>query len=157
MIETPAGVHNSHAIASHKRVQTLIFGSNDLSKDLKAKQTVTRTPLLYSMSQMILGARMHNKFAVDGVYNSFKDTEGFTAQCSQGREMGFDGKSLIHPDQVGACNDAFSPSAGELALARAVVQRWAESAGAGVVTVEGKMIEKLHVDEAEELLATFCN
>jgi citrate lyase beta subunit len=157
MIETPAGVHNSHEIASHERVQTLIFGSNDLSKDLKAKQTASREPLLYSMARTILAARMHKKFAVDGVYNSFKDADGFAQQCAQGREMGFDGKSLIHPDQVEPCNVAFSPSLQELAHARAVVLKWAEGAGSGVVTVDGKMVERLHVDEAEELLALFDN
>lgn len=157
MIETPAGVHHAHEIASHQRVQTLIFGSNDLSKDLKAKQTVKREPLLYSMSRVVLAARMHNKTVIDGVYNNFKDIDGFASQCIQGREMGFDGKSLIHPEQVDPCNKAFSPSAEELAHARAVVQKWGESAGSGVVTVDGQMIEKLHVDEAEALLAAFTN
>ena len=160
MIETPAGVHQSYDIASHARVQSLLFGSNDLSKELRAKPLADRAPLLYSMSRVLLAARAHGKGAADGVYNAFRDLEGFRAQCEEGRQLGFDGKTLIHPGQVGPCNEAFSPTAAELEGAREVVKRWREAGGAtagggGVVSVDGQMIEGMHAAEAQELLDMF--
>ena len=160
MIETAAGVHNSHEIASRATVQALVFGSNDLSKDIRAKQTTSREPLLYAMSRVILSARMHGKVVIDGVYNNYKDIDGFSSQAKQGREIGFDGKSLIHPTQIGPCNVMYSPSEAELEFARAVIAHWSAAelngnGSAGVVTVNGQMIERLHVEEARELVAMF--
>mmetsp|Transcript_11719 Transcript_11719/g.17754 ORF Transcript_11719/g.17754 Transcript_11719/m.17754 type:complete len:289 (-) Transcript_11719:38-904(-) len=154
MIETAKGVLRADAIASHPSVHCLVFGSNDLSKDLRAKQTPSREPLLYSMSQCILSARAHGKMVLDGVHMDLKDNDGLVASCVQGRSLGFDGKTLIHPSQIAAANDAYSPSEEEISHARRVVNAWKEAkeAGKSLAVVDGKLVEELHVEQAFNVL-----
>lgn len=156
MIETPKGVLNAHSIAQHDLVECLVFGSNDLTKELQAKHTLTREPLLYSMSQCILAARAENKLVLDGVHINLNDIDGLSLSCEQGRNLGFDGKTLIHPNQVETANRVYSPSAEELAAALEVVRAWdnASTEGSGgVISVGGVMIEYLHVEQARALIS----
>ena len=157
MIETPHGVHNVEDIALHPLVQGIIFGSNDLSKELKAKQVPSREPLLYSMSKVINACRMHNKIVIDGVFNDYKNEILFRDHCVQGKHLGFDGKSLIHPDQISVCNEVYSPTKEELDWAKLIVHQWESKRGeeVGVITVNSRMVEKLHIDEAVELLKLY--
>lgn len=168
MIETARGVINAEAIASLDRVDCLVFGSNDLTKDLRARQTVHREPLLYSMSRCIVAARAYGKHVLDGVHvhlpkSSHSDDEvqaiqrSLEAVCAQGRDLGFDGKTLIHPSQVETANRMFSPSQEELLRYRRIVEAWevTTATGKGVTIVDGQMIEKLHADEAKEYLQLF--
>ena len=154
MIETAKGVLNAPMIAQHSSVECLVFGSNDLTKDLRAKQTPTREPLLFSMCQCILAARAAGKRVLDGVHVEFSDLSGLEQSCHQGRALGFDGKTLIHPSQIDAANAAYSPSNAEVDHARRVVEGWrqAEEAGLGVAVVDGKMVEALHAQEAQLVL-----
>jgi citrate lyase subunit beta/citryl-CoA lyase len=112
-----------------------------------------RHPLLPGLGIALLAARATGKAIIDGVYNDVQDTEGFLAECRQGREMGFDGKTLIHPGQVAGANEAFAPSSQAVEDARGLVQAWEEGRGAGVVTYQGRMVEHLHVQSAQRLLA----
>lgn len=156
MLETPAAVLHAEAIASASaRLEVLVMGTNDLAKELYAELLPGRAPLLTSLSLCLLAARAAGKAIVDGVYNDVRDLEGFTAECRQGRQLGFDGKTLIHPGQVEPCNEAFSPSAEEVEHAQRVIAAFqeAEAAGAGVATVDGKLIENLHVDNARRVLS----
>lgn len=156
MIETPKGVLNAHNIAKHPLVHCLVFGSNDLTKELRAKHTFNREPLLLSMSQCVLAARAEKKRVLDGVHIHLTDAEGLIASCDQGRNLGFDGKTLIHPNQVQAANDAYSPSPEEVKSALEVVAAWdaASAAGAGgVISLNGKMIEYLHVEQAKIVIS----
>lgn len=157
MIETARGVQNVDAIAATKNVECLVFGSNDLSKELKCQQTAARLPLLYSMSRCIVAARAEGRFIVDGVHVNFKDTAGFSDSCIQGKELGFDGKSLIHPDQVEPANRLYSPTPELIAHYKAIVKAWdvAVLEGKGVTSVNGALIEQLHVDEAKNILSLF--
>jgi citrate lyase beta subunit len=155
MIETPRGVLNAHGIAKHHLVKCLVFGSNDLTKELHAKHTFNREPLLFSMSQCILAARAEKKLVLDGVHIHLNDADGLSASCTQGRSLGFDGKTLIHPNQVDVANIAYSPSAEEVTSALEVVAAWEDASstsggggGGGVISVNGKMIEYLHVEQA---------
>lgn len=150
MIETPRGVLNAPSIAEHNDIKCLVFGSNDLTKDIKAKHTPQREPLLYAMSHCILAARCADKLVIDGVHSNFLDMEGFRNSCFQGRNLGFDGKSLIHPSQINLTNELYSPSIEEIEFAGKVVKAWKE--GTGVIKVEGKMIELLHYHEALDVL-----
>jgi citrate lyase beta subunit len=151
MIETPKGVLNSYDIAKHPLVHCLVFGSNDLTKELRAKHTFSREPLLFSMSQCILAARAERKRVLDGVHINLTDDVGLAASCEQGRNLGFDGKTLIHPNQVLVANDAYSPSSEEVQSALEIVAAW-EAASTdgkgGVISLNGKMIEYLHVEQA---------
>lgn len=154
MMETPRGALNALAIAdSHPRLEGFVLGTNDLVKDLGAAHTPDRLPLVASLGLCLLAARAAGLVCVDGVYNAFQDAEGLRAACLQGRDMGFDGKTLIHPGQVEPCNAAFSPSVAEVEEAEGIVAAWRDGQGSGVVTVNGKMIERLHVDIAERVLA----
>lgn len=150
MVETPKGVLNASSIAEHPDIKCLVFGSNDLTKDMKAKHTPQREPLLYAMSHCILAARSAKKHVIDGVHSNFQDLEGFRNSCLQGRNLGFDGKSLIHPSQIDVANELYSPSLEEIEFARKVVNAW--KSGTGVIKVDGKMIELLHYHEAVDLL-----
>lgn len=164
MIETARGVINCVEIARSEAVEGLVFGSNDLTKDLRAQHTPSREPLLYAMSRCVLAARSEGKAVLDGVHIDIKDLSGLRDSCAQGRALGFDGKSLIHPMQVPVANECFSPSAAELAHAHAVVAAWDAAAGSGadssgsgsreqgVIVVNGQMIEALHVEQARLLL-----
>jgi citrate lyase subunit beta/citryl-CoA lyase len=158
MIETAAGVMNLWDIAGAAggRLQALVFGANDLSKELGRPLGRSRLGLHPALAWTVAAARAAGLAPIDGVFNDITDAEGFEAECREGREFGFDGKSLIHPSQVEAANRVFSPEAEDLAWARAVVAAFADpaNAGKGVVRVEGRMAERLHLEQAERLLAT---
>ncbi len=156
MMETPKGILRAEEIAgSHPRLALFVMGTNDLVKDMRARHTPARLPLITALGLGMLAARAHGLTILDGVYNDIQDAEGFRAVCRQGLEMGFDGKTLIHPSQVEPCNEIFAPSQAELEMAGKIVAafRQAEAAGKGVVTVDGRMIENLHVEQAERALA----
>jgi citrate lyase beta subunit len=155
MIETPRAFLNADAIAgAHKRLTLFVMGTNDLVKDMRARHTPLRLPMVTALGLGMLAARAHGLTILDGVYNDIQDAEGFRAVCQQGLEMGFDGKTLIHPTQIEPCNEIFAPSAAELAQAEKIVAAFkaAQAAGKGVVTVDGRMIENLHVEQAERAL-----
>jgi len=156
MMETPKGILRAEEIAgSHPRLAVFIMGTNDLVKDMRARHTSMRLPMITALGIGMLAARAHGLAILDGVYNDIKDVEGFRAVCQQGLEMGFDGKTLIHPSQVEPCNDIFAPSVAELEMAGKIVVAFkaARAEGKGVVTVDGRMIENLHVEQAERALA----
>ena len=154
MVETPVAMLNALAIATaSERLTVLVMGTNDLAKELYAEHVPGRQPLLTGLSLALLAARAAGKSIVDGVYNDVKDTDGFLAECAQGREMGFDGKTLIHPGQVDGANSAFAPSTSAVADARGIVAAWEAGAGSGVVTYNGRMVENLHVESAERILS----
>jgi citrate lyase subunit beta / citryl-CoA lyase len=156
MVETPTGILSVGDIAHHDRLGAIVMGTNDMAKELRATLVPGRHPLVPHLATCILSAREAGTVILDGVYNDIKDSAGFDAECLQGVEMGFDGKTLIHPSQVGPCNDAWSPSDQEVEHARRVIAAFeeAEADGRGVVTVDGRMIENLHVDEARRALAS---
>ncbi|MBV9818248.1 MAG: CoA ester lyase [Solirubrobacterales bacterium] len=156
MLETPAAVvHAAEIAAASPRLAVLVMGTNDLASELFAELTPGRAPLLGSLSTCIVAARSAGAAIIDGVYNDLRDLAGFEAECRQGRELGFDGKTLIHPVQLEPCNRVFTPSETEVAHARRVVQAFAQAAraGAGVATLDGRLIENLHVRNAERALA----
>ncbi len=156
MMETPRGILRAEEIASASpRLACLIMGTNDLVKDLRAQHTPVRLPMLVPLGFTLLAARAAGLAILDGVYNDIQDIEGFKASCRQGLEFGFDGKTLIHPTQVEPCNEIFAPSAAELAMAEKIVAGFekARAEGKGVVTVDGRMIENLHVEQAQRQLA----
>jgi len=156
MIETPAAVLRCAEIAAaSERLTVLVLGTNDLAKELLAEQVPGRAPLLGALSTCVLAARATGRVILDGVYNDVRDAEGFAAECRQGRAFGFDGKTLIHPSQLEPCNEVFAPSAQDVAHARKVIDAFdtAMADGRGVATVDGRMIENLHVDNARRVLA----
>lgn len=155
MIETPAGVQNAAEIAAHPRMAGFVAGTNDLAKELGCRARPDRLPMMMALQTMLLAARGAGIVAVDGVYNQFKDTEGLRAECEQGRDLGFDGKTLIHPAQVEVANAAFAPSEAEIAMARRQIAAFEETqaAGQGVAVVDGKIVENLHVETARATLA----
>jgi citrate lyase subunit beta / citryl-CoA lyase len=156
MLETPVAVlHAEEICGASERLTVLVMGTNDLVKELRAARVPGRHPLLGGLGLSLLAARAHGKVILDGVYNDIKDEHGFAAECRQAREMGFDGKTLIHPSQVEPCNAAFAPSADEVESAGRIIAAFeeAEADGRGVVTVDGRMIENLHVEEARRVLA----
>ena len=155
MIETPTAIFDVRAIAAHPRVATLVMGTNDLAKELRATQVRGRSPLLPHLATALLAAREAGKVILDGVFNDVKDLEAFRDECVQGMQMGFDGKTLIHPTQVDVANDVWAPSADEVDHARRVIAAFDEAVaeGRGVITVDGRMIENLHVDNARRVLA----
>jgi citrate lyase subunit beta / citryl-CoA lyase len=153
MIETPAGILDALAIArSSERLGAFVLGTNDIVKELYAEHVPGRWNVLPSLHQVLLAARAGGIEVVDGVYNDVKDTEGFLAECEQGRQMGFDGKTLIHPGQVEGANRAFSPSDAAIEDAEGLIAAF-EEAGSGVATYNGRMVEQLHVDTARRTLA----
>ena len=156
MLETPvAMLHAEEICAASERLSVLVMGTNDLAKELHAQRVPSRQPLMGGLYLSLLAARAADKVILDGVFNDIKDEAGFLAECQVGRQMGFDGKTLIHPSQVGPCNGAFSPEPAEIELAERIIAAFeeAEAEGRGVVTVDGRMIENLHVDEARRVLA----
>ncbi len=156
MLETPSAVEHAVEIAtSSERLEVLVMGTNDLAKELRAALVPGRAPLLWGLGRCLNAARFAGKVILDGVYNDVKNPEGFAAECAQGAEMGFDGKTLIHPTQVEPCNEAFSPSAEEIDYSRRVIEAFEQGLadGVGVVTVDGRMIENLHVDNARRAIA----
>jgi (3S)-malyl-CoA thioesterase len=155
MIETPMGVMKAEEIAAHPQMKGFVAGTNDLAKELNCRFRADRLPMISSLSMMLLAAKAHGIVAIDGVYNQFKDDEGLAAECAQGRDMGFEGKTLIHPAQVAVCNEAFSPSAEEIDLAERQIAAFeeTEASGQGVAVVDGKIVENLHVETARKILA----
>ncbi|HSK24059.1 MAG TPA: CoA ester lyase [Egicoccus sp.] len=157
MLETPSAILHAAEIAScSERLTGFVMGTNDLVKELRAVRVPGRAPLLPAMSWALLAVRDAGKVILDGVYNDLDDADGFEAECRQGREMGFDGKTLIHPRQLAPCNRIYAPSEVEIDEAREVIDAWdaAQAAGqGGVVTVNGRMIENLHVEEARRAVA----
>jgi citrate lyase subunit beta/citryl-CoA lyase len=156
MLETPRGILYAREIAAASpRLAALVLGTSDLTKDLHALPTRDRLPLITSFSLAILAARAHGLAVLDGVHLDLADDEGFAAACRQGRELGFDGKTLIHPKQIAAANAAFAPSREEIEWSRRIIAAHGEAAaaGKGVVLVEGRLIENLHVENARRLLA----
>jgi citrate lyase subunit beta/citryl-CoA lyase len=156
MLETPAAMLSAREICgASDRLEVLVMGTNDLARELFAELVPGREPLLAGLSMCLLAARATGRRIVDGVYNDVRDPEGFEQECRQGRRLGFDGKTLIHPGQVEICNRVWSPSAEEIEHARRVIDAFAqaEAAGAGVATVDGRLIENLHVANAHRVLA----
>lgn len=155
MMETPRGILRAEEIADHPRVQGFVMGTSDLTKDLHAAHTRERLPMLTSLGLCLLAARANRIAIVDGVHLDLGDDEGFAYSCKQGREFGFDGKTLIHPKQVEGANKAFAPSAEEVAWSKKIIAAHAEAEakGEGVVLVDGKLIENLHVENAHRLVA----
>ena len=155
MIETPRGVANVEAIAlSHSRLQVLVMGTSDLAKELRIPHRADRLGFLYSLSRCVGAARIAGLDVIDGVHLDIADKEGFSAICEQGRALGFDGKSLIHPGQIEVANRVFAPGSVEIEQAQKVVQAWdeAEVAGKGIAVLDGKLVENLHAAEAERIL-----
>lgn len=154
MVETPVAILGALAIArASERVGAFVLGTNDLVKELYAEHVPGRAPILPSLHTALLAGRAAGIAVIDGVYNDVKDTEGFLAECEQGRQMGFDGKTLIHPGQVEGANAAFAPSERAVEDARGLIAAWEDGKGAGVVTFNGKMVENLHVESARRTLA----
>jgi len=156
MVETPAAVAAVREIAAFERVACLVMGTNDLAKELRAALVPGRHPLVPHLATALLAAREAGVAILDGVYNDVKDLEGFEAECRQGAEMGFDGKTLVHPAQVDVANRVWAPTGAEVEQARKVIDAFAEAEreGKGVVTVDGRMVENLHRDNALRVLAT---
>jgi citrate lyase subunit beta/citryl-CoA lyase len=155
MVETPTAVLDVGEIASASpRLAALVIGTNDLVKELGARHVPGRAPRLTALSLALLAARGSGVAILDGVFNDVKDLEGFEAECRQGRDLGFDGKTLIHPGQVEPCNAVFAPSGEEVEEAREILAAWDAGAGAGVVTYKGRMVENLHVEIARKVIAT---
>ena len=156
MVETPLAMFNVRQIAGFERVSLLVMGTNDLAKELRAQLVAGRAPLLAHLSMALLAAREAGVAILDGVYNDVRDAEGFEAEARQAFELGFDGKTLIHPSQVEPTNRLWAPSAEAVDYARRVIAAFevALADGRGVATVDGRMIENLHVDNARRALAT---
>ena len=156
MMETPLAMLRADAIAgARRRLSALVMGTSDLAKELGAAHTADRLPFITGLGLCLLAARAHGLAVLDGVHLDLGDDDGFAAACRQGAELGFDGKTLIHPKQVGPCNDAFSPTPDAVAEARRIIAAHAEAeaAGQGVVVVDGRLIENLHVEMAERTVA----
>lgn len=160
MIETPRGVRNIHAITElgsgdGARLACLVAGTNDLVKDTRIRPGADRQLLIPWLMQIVLAARASNLAVLDGVANNFSDLGAFSTECEQGRDMGFDGKTLIHPAQIALANTTFSPSTEEVEGAAAIRAAFAlpENQHKGVIVLDGKMVERLHLEQAEQLLA----
>ena len=156
MLETPVAILHAHEICSaSERLSVLVMGTNDLANELRAEHVPGRAPLLTALSTAVLAARYAGKEILDGVFNDVSDLDGFTAEARQAKDFGFDGKTLIHPKQVEPCNTTFAPAADEIALSQEIIAAFetAQREGRGVVTVNGRMIENLHVEQAQRVLA----
>lgn len=160
MIETPLAIFNILAIAaqardSESRLAGFVMGTNDLAKDTRARLVPGRAPMLAWLSNCVAAARIHGIDILDGVYNDLSNAEGFAAECAQGVELGFDGKTLIHPSQIEPCNAAFSPTDTEVTQARKVIAAFdlPQNKGKGVISIDGRMVERLHADMARRIVA----
>ena len=155
MIETPRGVLRAEEIAGAPGMAAFVLGTNDLMKDLRAAHTPAREPVATALGWSLLAARAHGLACIDGVHNAIRDEVGLRRACEQGRAMGFDGKTLIHPDQLAIANAEFGPTEAELAEAREIVAAFeaAKADGAGVTVVGGRIVEQLHAETAERLIA----
>ena len=154
MMETPLGMLNAAAIAAHPRLAGMVMGTNDLAKDLGSRFRADRLPMMAGLGLCLLAAKAHGVVIGDGVFNAFKDDDGLRAECEQGRDMGFDGKTLIHPAQLEIANAAFAPTEEEVALARRQIEAFdaATAQGQGVAVVDGRIVENLHVATARQTL-----
>ncbi|MDB6180131.1 HpcH/HpaI aldolase/citrate lyase family protein [Paracoccus fistulariae] len=155
MMETPLGMLNAAEIAAHPRLQGMVMGTNDLAKELNSRFRPDRLPMQSGLGLCLLAAKAYGKVIVDGVFNAFKDDEGLRAECEQGRDMGFDGKTLIHPAQLAITNQVFAPADADIDLARRQIEAFeaATREGKGVAVVDGKIVENLHVETARKTLA----
>jgi citrate lyase subunit beta / citryl-CoA lyase len=160
MIETPLAILRCEEIARaardvDTRLACFVMGTNDIQKETRARQVPGRGPMLPFLSLAVAAARAHDLDILDGVYNALSDESGFRAECEQGRDLGFDGKTLIHPNQIGPANEIFAPPAAEVDEARAVIAAFArpENRGKGVISLNGRMVERMHADIAERTLA----
>ena len=160
MMETPMAILSAGSIAATSadpaaRLEVLVMGLNDLAKETRARLTPGRGAFTAWIAQCVAAARAHRCDILDGVYNDLKDIEGFRAECEQGRDMGMDGKTLIHPSQIDVCNEVFAPSPAEIESARAILAAFAlpENSGKGVVQLNGRMVELLHAELARRTLA----
>jgi citrate lyase subunit beta / citryl-CoA lyase len=143
------------AMAAHTRLAGWVSGTNDLAKEMRCRLDVERTALIAGLSLTVVAARAHRLAVLDGVFNEIEDDAGLSRQCAQGHDLGFDGKTLIHPTQIGAANSAFAPTAEEVAWAMVVAAAFDDPAAAakGVLRVEGRMVERLHLEEARRVIA----
>jgi len=160
MIETPLAIIHATEIAAaaaseRNPLTVFVMGTNDLAKETRAALAPGRTPMLPWLSTCVLAARAYGLDIIDGVFNDFADDAGFAAECEQGRELGMDGKTLIHPSQIEPCNLAFSPSADEVERAREIIAAFGkpENAGKGAISINGRMVERLHADMARRTVA----
>ena len=155
MMETAAGMLNAAAIAAHPRLEGMVMGTNDLGRELNSRFRADRLPMMAGLGLCLLAAKAQGRVIVDGVYNAFKDEAGLRAECEQGRDMGFDGKTLIHPAQLEIANAAFAPSADEIALAERQIAAFnaARGQGQGVAVLDGRIVENMHVATAQGILA----
>ena len=160
MIETPAAIFNINALAaeaheSEARLGGFVMGTNDLAKETRARLVPGRAPMLLWLARCLLAAHAHGVDILDGVYNDIGNAEGFVQECAQARDMGFDGKTLIHPNQIAPCNTAFSPSPEELAQARTMIAAFdrPENKDKGVVMIDGRMVERMHAEMARRTVA----
>ncbi|GAB1378182.1 HpcH/HpaI aldolase/citrate lyase family protein [Paracoccus sp. (in: a-proteobacteria)] len=155
MMETPLGILNAQAIAAAPRMAGFVMGTNDLAKELNCRFRADRLPMQMALQTCLMAARAAGIVAVDGVYNAFKDEDGLRAECEQGRDLGFDGKSLIHPAQLEIANQVFAPDAAALDLARRQIAAFdaAMAEGQAVAVVDGKIVENLHIVTARSVLA----
>jgi citrate lyase subunit beta/citryl-CoA lyase len=160
MIETPIAIFNVQAIAaaakdSETRLAGFVLGTNDLAKETGARQVPGRWTMLPWLTTCVLAARAYGIAVLDGVYNNLSDAEGFVHECEQARDLGMDGKTLIHPNQVGPCNDVFSPGVEEVAQAKKIIAAFdqPENKDKGVVQLDGRMVERMHADIARRTVA----
>lgn len=155
MLETARGMLRAGDIAAHPRLEGMVMGTNDLARDLGARFRADRLPLLAGLGACLLAARAEGRVIIDGVFNAFKDEAGLRAECEQGRDMGFDGKTLIHPAQLDIANAVFAPTADEVALAVRQLEafRAATARGQGVAVLDGRIVENMHADAAQDVLA----
>ena len=157
MVETPLAIININELARQPRVTALVMGTSDLVVDLCAEHLEERQNISYALQRSIIAARAFGKKILDGVHLDFRALDSLRNVCRLGKSMGFDGKTLIHPDQIPVANDAFSPSEAELDKAKRVIDAWrsAQTRGSGVVEVDGTLVESLHVEEAKRLISFF--
>ncbi|PVH28517.1 HpcH/HpaI aldolase/citrate lyase family protein [Pararhodobacter oceanensis] len=155
MLETPQGVLNAGEIAAAPRMAGFVMGTNDLAKELGCRSRADRLPMQYALQTCLMAARAAGIVAIDGVYNAFKDGEGLRAECEQGRDLGFDGKTLIHPAQLAIANEIFAPDAEAIDLAQRQIAAFdaATAEGQGVAVVDGKIVENLHIVTARQVLS----
>ncbi|MEP4198970.1 MAG: CoA ester lyase [Aliishimia sp.] len=155
MMETPRAMLNAAVIAAHPKLSGMVMGTNDLAKELNTRFRADREPMMAGLGLCLLAAKAEGIIVVDGVFNAFKDDVGLKVECDQGRDMGFDGKTLIHPAQIDVTNAAFAPSEAEIDLARRQIAALeeVEASGQGVAVVDGKIVENLHVETARATLA----
>lgn len=155
MMETAQGMLDAGAIAAHPRLAGMVMGTNDLAKEINARFRPDRLPMQAGLGLCVLAAKAHGRIIIDGVFNAFKDDEGLAQECAQGRDMGFDGKTLIHPAQISIANEVFAPSEREIDLSRRQISAFdeAQSQGKGVAVVDGRIVENLHVETARATIA----